>query len=167
MVLKLNGDIMYLSVLQLENSETVSTGLRINKTMTIRAIRIGIYKHDTPDGTLTLTLKAGATTIGSAVVTMAALDADVGTFFHGYVRFDSPDAGWRVNLDNPDDYLEVTLEISLSSHTNDNSNYIALVKQPNLHRFVDSHGTIASESDISTEQLEHFQPFMVEVYKNS
>ena len=157
---------MYLSVHQLANNETVTTGIRVEKTSTIRAIRLGLFKFDTPDGILTLTLKDGSTTIGSSTVTMTSLDADVGTYFHGYVRFDSPDAGWRINVDNPDDYLELTLEITLSSHTNDNSNYIALIKQPAQHAFTDSYGTITNEDDMSDEQLEHFQPFKIEVYKN-
>lgn len=157
---------MYLSVHCLENNETVSTTIRIDETMMIRAIRLGLYKHDTPDGILTITLKDGATTIGSSSVTMASLDAVVGTYFHGYVRFDSPDAGWRINVDNPDDYLEVTLEVSLTSHTDDPNNYIALQKQIE-GAFVDPHGTIANEDDMSPEQLTHFQPFMIEVYKNS
>lgn len=157
---------MYLSVHQLENSETISTKLRLEKTSTIRAVRLGLYKHNTPDGELTLTLKDGAITIGSSVVTMADLALEVGTYFHGYVRFDSPDAGWRLNIDNPDDYLELTLELSLSSHANDDSNYIAWQKTIE-GAFVDSYGTITNESEMTPEQLTHFQPFKIEVYKNS
>ena len=153
---------MYLSVLQLENNETISTGLRINKTMTIRAIRLGLYKHNTPDGTLTITLKDGATTIGTESVTMASLDATVGTYFHGFMLYDL-ETPIRVNVDPTTSYKELSLEISLTSHTDDPSNYIALQKTIE-GAYITPHGTITNESDMTVEQLTHFAPYMLEIY---
>lgn len=155
----------HLAITQIENNETITTGLRLEKTATIRAIRLGLFKYDTPDGILTITLKDGATIIGSSSVTMASLiAAEPATYFHGWVRFDTPDSGWRVNIPKSEAYLELTLEISLTSHTNDNTNYIALVNQPAQHAFVDPFGTITNSDGMSSGQLEYFQPYKVELY---
>lgn len=153
---------MYLSIYQLDNNETVSTTVRLDKTTTIGAIRLGLYKHDTPDGTLTLALKDGATEIASQSVTMASLDAAVGTYFHGYVKYEFD--GVRLNKKGTETYKEITLEVTLTSHTDDDNNYIALQRQIE-GAFVPSYGTIPYESDRSAEELTHLQPFMVEIFE--
>lgn len=157
---------MYLSVHQIVNSETVATTMRVEETMTFRFVRLRLFKWDTPDGILTVTFKDGSTTIGSTTLALSSLSTEVGTYFHGYVRLDMGDSGMRVNLKGTEAYKELNVEISLSGHTDDPVNYIALAK--NFEgAFVDSHGTISNEDDMTTEQLTHFQPFGIEVFKNA
>ena len=45
---------MELAITQLENNDTISTGLRITKNKTILGLRLRLYKHGNPDGTLTV-----------------------------------------------------------------------------------------------------------------
>lgn len=156
---------MYLSVEQLENNDTITTTIRIEETMTIRGLRLRLNVFDTPDGTLTLTLKDGATTIGSIALTVASIVADVGTYFHGYVLFETDDAGYRINVDPTTNYKELNIEIALTGHTDDDLNYIGLAKNFD-NQFVDSYGTIFHESDMTTEQLAHLQPYGIELYVN-
>ena len=153
---------MYLSIDEMKNNDTISTLIRIDKTMTIRALRIGLYKHATPDGTLSLAIKDGGTTIASQSLLMSDLDATVGSYFHGLVKYELD--GLRINLESTEAYKELTLEFTLTGHTDDSDNYIALIKQPQADQFVDKFGTIAYEDGQSAEQLEHFQPFMIELY---
>ena len=155
---------MYLSILQMENGETVSTSMRVLKTDTIRLVRLRLFKYDSPDGTLTVTLKDGSTTIGTASLTLAEINTDINaTYFHGYVRFDFGDQGVRVNKKGTEAYREIDIEVALTGHTDDNSNYISLCRNFDTD-FVDSYGAITNESDMTAEQLTHFQPFGIELY---
>ena len=156
---------MYLCVDQLVNNETISTTVRIEKTMTARYVRLRLFKYDSPDGTLTIVFKDGATTIGTSSLTLSDLATEVGTFFHGYVRFDLGTAGMRVNLKGTEAYKELNIEISLTSHTDDDTNYISLVK--NFEgAFVDNYGTI-DPLNTTAEQQTHFKPYGMELFKIS
>ena len=156
---------MDLAITQLENNDTITTGIRIDKNMTIVGLRLRLHKHDSPDGAIAITLKDGATTIGTMSVTMATLVAAVGTYFHGYVLFETDAAGFYVRIDPTTTYKELSIEIALTGHTNDANNYIALCKNFNSDVIVSSYGTIPSEDDQTAAQLTHFQPYGIEIYK--
>ena len=157
---------MYLSIQEMKNNEIITTGIRVEESMTIRGLRLRLFKYGAPDGDLTLTLKDGATTIGSINITMAALDADVGTYFHGYVLFEGDNAGFRINVDPTTAYKELDIELTLANHTDSATNYISWCKNFDTS-FVDSYGSIISEGSQTAEQLTHFQPFGVEIFRNS
>lgn len=155
---------MYLALTSLINNETITTGLRVSKSMTIRGLRLGLYKHNTPNGTLTLDIYDGATKIGTSNVTMTALDTAVGTYFHGMILFDLGDSGLRINKDPETTYKELSLKITLSSHTDDTNNYLGLINQPVAAQFVDSFGNYHDPSQ-TDEQLTYSQPYQIEIYK--
>lgn len=155
---------MYLALTSLENGDIIETSIRIEETMLIRGFRLGLYKHNTPDGTLTLDVYDGATLIKSSSVTMAALDADVGTYFHGMVLFDLGIGGISVGLTSDTTYKELTLKITLSSHTDDSGNYVGLINQPTAAEFVDSYGDMFQTGQ-TDEQLAYQRPYQVEVFK--
>ena len=114
---------MYLSIQEMKNNEIITTGIRVEESMTIRGLRLRLFKYGAPDGDLTLTLKDGATTIGSINITMAALDADVGTYFHGYVLFEGDNAGFRINVDPTTAYKELDIELTLDISMFENGEY--------------------------------------------
>lgn len=156
---------MYIALTSLENGDTIETDIRIEETMLIRGIRLGLYKHNAPDGTLTLAIYDGATQIASKAVTMAELDAAVGTYFHGMVLFDLGTGGASVRLASGTTYEELTLKITLSGHTDDADNFIGLINQPEAAQFVTKHGTITAEGSQSIEELTYSQPYQIEIFK--
>ena len=79
---------MFLSIAQLINAEPIETTIRLDKSEIIRAIRLRLFKFDSPDGTLTLTISDGATALASQTLLLADLAAVVGDYYHGYVKFE-------------------------------------------------------------------------------
>jgi hypothetical protein len=157
---------MYLSVTQLENDETITTGIRLFESMTLIGIRLRLYKHGSPDGTVGITLKEGSTVIGTTTLEVGTLNAAVGTYFHGYVLFETDSSGFYIQIDPTDsNYKELSIEISLTGHTNDEDNYIGLTRNFASDEIVDSYGTIPNENDMTFQQLVHFQPYGIELYK--
>lgn len=155
---------MYLAITQLQDGDTITTTMQVLKSQNIRAIRLRLFKYASPDGIITLTVKDGSNTYGAKSLTLAEINADIGaTYAHGYVLFDFGDNGISVNKKGTESYVELTLEINLASHTDDNSNYIGLCKNFDID-FVDTHGAISNASDMTTAQLSHFQPYGIEVY---
>lgn len=157
---------MDLSITKLDNNDSIVTNIRLEDTMTIRCIRLRLFKYGNPDGDITLTLKDSlGATIGTSTVQMSDLNNEVGTYFHGYVKFDSGISGWRFNKSHEIGYEEVELTIQLNNHSNDESNYISLCRNFASDKFIDSFGTIPFENNMSEEQLTHFQPYGIEVYR--
>jgi hypothetical protein len=156
---------MQLAITQLENNDTITTGINIEEDMTVVGVRLRVYKHGNPDGTIGITFKDGAVTMGTASVTMDDLNAATGTYFHGYVLFETDFSGFYIRIDPTTTLKELSIEISLTGHTNDGNNYISLAKNFASDVFVSSYGTISNEDNMTTEQLTHFQPYGLELYK--
>lgn len=129
----------YLVVDQLENDTPISTKLRFKKSMNIHAVRFYLLKYDTiPDGDLNVQFKIGSDVIGECNLTHTQINTISGTYFHGYVKFDLVNE-FRINLNTDVGYTEVDLVFTLSNHTDDPNNYIALVRNNDL--FTDEFGT--------------------------
>lgn len=153
---------MDLSITTINDAETISTTIRLERSFNIRAIRPRLFKNGSPDGVLTLTIKDTGTTLASSTVALSALDAAQPDHFHGYILFEFDSL--VAKRDPEEAYLELTLELSLSGHTDDASNYISWCHNFSSDAFVDSYGTIPLEDDMTLEELTHFSPYGLEIY---
>lgn len=141
---------------------TVDTTARFTENAMIHSIRLKMFKHGTiADGTVTLTLLDGATSIGNVSITAAEFNSGItGTYAHGYVKFTFPESVC-VNLESGSAYSEITIRIAMSGHTPDASNYLGLVKQ-HENTFVSEHGT--RPDTISTAVDCWYNPYGIEIY---
>ena len=80
---------MYLIVDELKTSLTQTVTL--TREMWLKAIRIDLYKHNISSGSIKVSIKDGATEIGSKTLTMAFIEANVpvsNTYLHGMITFE-------------------------------------------------------------------------------
>jgi len=154
----------YLAVSSFDDDfTTVDIGMRVTSLVMIKAIRFKMFKHGTiADGTLTLqVLNEDDTVIGTKAITAAELNTGIpATYAHGYLNFQF-DEQVCINKDEGDDYIELTLRLTMSGHTEDTSNYVALVRQFE-GEFVDEYGSRPTAD--SPEMDGWFNPYGVEIY---
>lgn len=141
---------------------TVDIGMRITESVMIKAIRMKMFKHGTiADGTLTLqVLNDNDTVIGTQSITHTQFNEISGTYAHGYINFQF-DEQVCINKDENDSYIQLTLRLTMSGHTEDTNNFVALVRQFD-GEFVDEYGT--RPTSISPEEDGWFNPYGVEIY---
>lgn len=142
----------FLMVDQLENNDVISFNMKLKKDMVITNIRLGIYKKGTITGNLTLRLKDLS---GNVLVskTLGTTDfASIYTYFHGKINFEFTETLIKKQ--------EITVEIELNDYTNSDTNYIALVKNPEPTETVFG---VYTPSSIVAKDI-WLNPYAIEVY---
>jgi hypothetical protein len=141
---------------------TVDTGFRALTGSMIEAIRFKMIKYGTiADGTLTLdVINDDSVVIGTQTVTAAQFNTISGTYAHGYIGFifNEPIC---INKSSEDTYIQLTLRLTMSGHTEDTNNYVGLIKQFD-DPFVTEYGS--RQPTVSPEVDGWFNPYGVEVY---
>ncbi len=152
----------FLATESFDDANTViSQTQRILSSIIIQTIRVKMLKHGTiADGTLTLDVLDGATVIGTSSITAAQFEAVNATFAHGYFSFEFTEH-IKINLNKNTANQELTYRFTMSGHTEDTDNYIALVRQFESP-FVDEFGTRPSST--TPEEDGWFNPYGIEIY---
>lgn len=113
--------------------------------LAITAIRPHIYKQRSPAGIFTLTLKSGATTLGSVSTTSAAIESTTTStninFFHGHLSFQFTNP----IIVNRGSFL---IELSASGYTFTENDYFGWVK-PHENKYITESYTAADDSQNS------------------
>jgi len=140
---------------------TLDTGMKVIGTQTIQAIRVKILKHGIiADGTLTLEVLEGARSLGSVGITYSEFNSVGGTYAWGFFAFNFSDA-ISINTAEDTTETELTLRFTMSGHTPDDDNYIALVRQFESE-FVEEFGI--RPTPVSPEQDGWNNPWGIELY---
>jgi len=92
----------------------------VNEDMLVKTIRLNLYRHLNPAGSLILTVKNGSTTVATKTVAISLLDST--NYSHGFYSFEFDTA---INL-TPATY---TLELSSSGYTFDDAAYVGWIKE--------------------------------------
>lgn len=124
---------------------TLSQTITVNKRIIVDSIRPRLYLHDDPAGTFTLSIKQGATTLGSKSLTMADIKTNAGfadnQFHHGFFRFQFAN---QVVL-NPGTY---TVELSSSGYTFAEASYLGwIIDHEDLTNTITPGDTVISDID--------------------
>lgn len=142
---------------QLENNEVITTTARFSKSFTVSDVRLGLYKKGSPDGDLEIKFKVGGNLIGIGLLLEEEIGSINGNYWHGVVGIPLSDV-FRINVS--DEYLEVTIEIRMINHTDDNENYIALKRRDN--NYINRYGSVV---DLGNEEDDLWlNPFELEIY---
>ena len=113
---------------ELREGETLTQTFTTNERIAMAGIRLYLYKHLSPVGNFTLTIKYNTTELASATVTSAIMEANdsnitATNYYHGFIRFDLDS---NVILD---ENIIYTLELSGSGYTYSDSAFIGWVKE--------------------------------------
>lgn len=110
----------------IDDDTTLSQGFRIVEPLHLYGIRLYMMKSDDlSDGTFTLTIKDGNTTIGSKSISYSDFN-DEGSTLLGYFFFE-----FNIRLSGrqqDESYHEYTMELSSSSHTSSDSVFLGWVR---------------------------------------
>lgn len=109
----------------------------LNKRVSIAAISIYVYMHNSPSGTFTLSVKSGATTVASQDFTATELKTNLST---------SDDYLYMWKPIQFDDAIQLekgvyTLELSSSGYTYSSSSWIGWIKE-HENLFIPSYGDL-------------------------
>jgi hypothetical protein len=153
----------YLAIDTFDNTfTTVDIGMRVTSLAMITNIRMHMVKHGTiADGTLTMDiLDAGDNVIATKALVYTDFAAVTATYAYGYFNFDF-DEQICVNKLTTETYTQVTIRLTMSGHTEDTSNYLALVRQFD-NPFITEYGSRPPTG--SAESDGWYNPYGVEVY---
>lgn len=137
-------------------------GIRFSNLAMITNIRVHMLKHGTiADGTLTMDIyDDDGVVIASKALTYTELNTIPGTYAYGYVNFEL-DSQVCINKLESEVYSQLTARLTMTGHTEDTSNYMALVRQFD-NPFITEYGSRPSSVDDATDGW--FNPFGIEVY---
>jgi len=119
-----------LATRQFNNNEPISHKIYITRNTTIAGARVHLLKVGSISGAIiTMDVKVNGSIIASKVRSNADLNA-LGTYWHGLLSFElqSP---CNVKIDPLNSELLVEFIFTVSSYTNSNTNYLALVHETN------------------------------------
>ena len=153
----------YLAANSFDNSfTTIDIGMRITRSVMIKAIRVKMLKHGTiADGTLTLeVLTDDGTSLSSKSITAAQFNEVNATYAHGYFKFEF-DEQVCINLLDSDTFIPIVIRLTMSGHTEDTDNYVALVRQFD-GEFVEEYGDRPAST--TPEDDGWFNPYGIEIY---
>ncbi len=151
-----------LAINKLENNDIIETSIRVESSVTFKAIRLKVFKKGTlTNGVFTLEIYDGASLLGTAVIDSDDLSQITGTYAYGYVNFELP-YPVRVNVPRDQDYTELELKLTVSGLTNSESNYLGLIKQHEF-KYISEFGTypVGATTD---ETKAWYAPYGVELY---
>lgn len=114
---------------ELNNDVVFTQHVRIRKSIQVAHIRPWIYKHGTiTDGMFRCEVYDGATLLKQVDINSSAINTEITQpYAHGYIRFDT--APLSLNVYPTEEYHDYILKFSMVDHTNDPSNYIAIVRE--------------------------------------
>lgn len=120
---------------ELFDGVTFSQNIHITKSIAVAFIRPWIYKQGTiADGKLRLEVYDGATLLKRADIPHALINNNIpGTYAHGYIRFNTAPLALNV-ADNETEHI-YTLKFSMVDHTSNPSNYIAICREWDQHKY--------------------------------
>lgn len=121
-----------LAVKQLSNNNPISMKIRLDKSETITAFRYHLYKKASPDGNIIINFKQNSNIIGTGGLSSEDIGNIPGTYFHGMVKFNL-DNDFKVHFDEDLGYAELEIEVYIENHTDDDNNYIGLVKESDVY----------------------------------
>ena len=154
----------YLCINKFDNDTTeISTGIRFTEKCSIKAIRLKIFKHGVlADGTLELQIKNDSgTVIGSKSLSYEDINTGIpGTYAHGYMSFELPESV-IINKSDLSDYIECSIHLTMTGHTEDPDNYLALVREENP--FTPEYG----DRPVNEPTNVWFNPYGIEIYSVS
>lgn len=155
----------YLAIEQLENNVTVSQEIRLLKSTNLEAIRLNLLKQGIlTDGVLSIDIYDGINLLGSMSLSHSELNT-VGTNFHGMIRF-LPSTVIAIRKLPTQAYLTLTLNIRISSHTDSDSAFIGLIKEPNpiVEQYNLDNNPNLSDEDPALDIW--YRPYGIEIYSN-
>lgn len=108
---------------------TTDADQKITGSVIIQAIRVKMIKHGTiADGELSLEVLEGAKSLGGTTITAAEFNSITGTFAWGYWAFNFDEA-IAINVTDETIETDLTFRFTMSGHTEDNDNYVGLIRQ--------------------------------------
>lgn len=139
---------------------TIDVGLTITRACVIKAIKVKMLKHGTiADGSLNLEVFDGARSLGSKTITAADFNTISATYAWGYIAFEF-DESITMNIVDGGASVALTLRFTMSGHTEDNNNYVALIRQFE-NEFVSEFGS--RPSAVSNEEDGWYNPYGIEI----
>lgn len=154
----------YLAATSFDDSfTTTDIGLRVTEPLMAKGMRIKMLKHGViADGTLTLEVKdpVNGNILSTVNVTAQDFNNIGATYAHGYIYFEF-DEQVGVNLKPSTQFKDLVLTLTMSNHTEDPNNYIALVRQFE-NPFVEEFGS--RPPSVSPEDDGWFNPYGIEIY---
>tara|TARA_Y100001936_G_C16091405_1_gene686519 strand:- start:2722 stop:3195 length:474 start_codon:yes stop_codon:yes gene_type:complete len=145
------------------DTSEISTGIRFRERCVIHSIRLKVFKCGTlQDGILTLqVLNSNGNLIGSKSLTYEEINNGIsGTYAHGYMKFEFSES-LVINKSELNSFTECTLKVVMSDHTEDQNNYIALVRDENP--YTPEYG----ERPVNEPNNVWFNPYGLEIYSVS
>lgn len=154
----------YLCINKFDNDTSeITTGIRFTESCVIKAMRLKVFKHGVlADGTLELQVKnSSGTVIGRKSISHEEINTGISaTYAHGYMSFEFPES-IVINKSALSDYIECSIHLVMSGHTEDSNNYIALVREENP--FTTEYG----DRPINESTNVWFNPYGIEIYSVS
>ncbi len=154
----------YLAVNKFDNETSeIETNIRINSSCIIKAVRFKILKHGIlEDGALTLQILKDDNVLATKVIDYTEINQINGTYAYGHLSFELREQV-AINVSDNSNYVELKLKLSMSDHTENNSKYLALIKEENP--FNEEYGT--RPPSISEDIDLWFNPYSIEIYSIS
>ena len=146
---------------QLENNDSLDIRVRFPKSKTIHTLRLKMLKHGViSDGEFKVEILDGSDVLATSTLGYADF-SELATYAHGYFKFDLP-YPVKVNASRITGYTEITLRVTVTGHTNSESNYIGLIKQ-HEYKFIDEFGVYPVKATTASEKA-WYAPYGVELY---
>lgn len=148
----------YLMAEQLVNNEVLATKVTLNSSCIIASIRLHLYRKNLITGNLAVRLYNNGDLLGNGVITMNELNSIPGTYFHGMVDIELEQP---VQINISQSGYELDVEIEMFDSVDSDSNYVALIREPNPNVPVNE---VFDSSTVDENDAIWLSPFSLELF---